>query len=201
MSADQRRFAPATARNRDCILEVLQRALPASGTVLEIGCGTGEHAVYFAERLQQLTWQPSERDATALASVRAWIAHSGVANVATPIVLDTACARWPVAHADAVVAINVIHYSPWENTPALMAGAEQLLPAGGVLYCYGPFRRDGRHTAASNAAFDKWLKSVDTRFGVRDLEAVETEAAAHGLRLEEVVAMPANNFSLVFRRA
>lgn len=198
---DARQFAPATLRNRDFILAVLQRVLPAQGTVLEIGSGGGEHAVYFAAALPGLSWQPSEADAAGLASIRAWIAHSGVSNVAAPVVLDATAADWPLASADAVLAINVLHYSPWETTPALLAGVARLLPPGGVLYCYGPYRREGAHTAPSNVEFDAWLKARDPRFGVRDLEAVAEVAATHGLLLEEVVDMPANNFSLVFRRA
>lgn len=200
-SGDARQFAPATARNRDFILAVLRRVLPAQGTVLEIGSGSGEHAVYFAAALPDLSWQPSEADAAGLASIRAWIAHSGVTNVAAPVVLDATAADWPLAGADAVLAINVLHYSPWETTPALLAGVARRLPPGGVLYCYGPYRREGAHTAPSNVEFDAWLKARDPRFGVRDLEAVAEVAAAHGLLLEEVVDMPANNFSLVFRRA
>lgn len=200
MTPDRRQFAPATARNRDFILAILRRVLPPRGTVLEIGSGTGEHAVYFAAQLAHLAWQPSDRDADALASIRAWIAHSGLPNLREPLALDVTATPWPLTEADAVVAINVLHYSPWESTPALLAGAACVLPAGGVLYCYGAYRRGGRHTAPSNAAFDAWLKDIDPRFGVRDLEAVEAEAAAHGLRLDEVVAMPANNFSLIFTR-
>lgn len=200
MSPDRRQFAPATTRNRDFILDVLRRALPPRGTVLEIGSGTGEHAVHFAAQLAHLAWQPSDRDPDALASIHAWIAHSGLPNLREPLALDVTTTPWPVTQADAVVAINVLHYSPWESTPALFAGAERLLPAGGVLYCYGAYRRGGCHTAPSNAAFDAWLKDIDPCFGVRDLEAVEAEAAAHGLRLDEVVAMPANNFSLIFTR-
>lgn len=201
MDPDFRQFAPATARNRDFILAVLRRVLPPHGTVLEIGSGTGEHAVYFAAQLTHLTWQPSDRDADALASIRAWIAHCGLPNVCEPLALDVTTTPWPITQADALVAINVLHYSPWESTPALLAGAARVLPRGGVLYCYGAYRRGGYHTAPSNAAFDAWLKGIDPRFGVRDLEAVEAEAAAHALRLDEVVEMPANNFSLVFRRA
>jgi len=201
MDADARLFAPATARNREFILAVLRRHLPATGTVLEIGSGSGEHAVFFAAGLPGLRWQPSEAEAGALASIRGWIAHVGVANVAEPLLFDATAAQWPLAAADAVVAINVIHYSPWETTPALLDGVARLLPPGGVLYLYGPYRRDGAHTAPSNEAFDGWLKERDPRFGVRDLEAVVTEAAARGLTLAEVAEMPANNLSVVFRRA
>lgn len=201
MNPDLRQFAPATERNRHVILPILQRVLPPAGTVLEIGSGTGEHAVFFAGALRTLTWQPSEADAAALASIQAWIDHAGVPNVAPPLVLDASAPQWPVTRADALVCINVIHYSPWPNTPALLAGAARVLPPGGVLYCYGPYRRGGCHTAPSNEEFDAWLKRRNPHFGVRDVEAVEAEATACGLRLDEVIEMPANNLSLVFRRA
>ncbi|MBR0567324.1 DUF938 domain-containing protein [Azoarcus sp. L1K30] len=200
MPIDQRQFAPATARNRDFILPILQRVLPESGTILEIGSGSGEHAVFFAQSLAGLNWQPSDTHAEALNSIRAWIEYAGATNVAMPLLLDVGASAWPLAHADALVCINVIHYSPLESTTALLTGAARVLPPGGVLYCYGPYRRGGRHTSPSNEEFDAWLKQRDPRFGVRDMETVEDEAAACGLRLEEVIAMPANNFSLVFRR-
>lgn len=197
---DCRQFSPSAARNRDPILAVLQRVLPTAGLVLELGSGTGEHAVHFARHLSALRWQPSEADPVAMASITDWVAHSALPNVLPPLRFDLAASPWPLAAADAIVAINVLHYSPWETTPALFAGAAKVLPAGGVVYCYGPYRRGGAHTAPSNADFDGWLRSVDARFAVRDLEAVEAEAQRRGFRLEEVVDMPANNFSLVFRR-
>lgn len=200
MSVDQRQFAPATERNREFILPILQRVLPSSGTVLEIGSGTGEHTAFLATKLTSLNWQPSEMDPAALASIRAWRAHVGAPNIAEPVLLDVNAAQWSIQRADAMVCINVIHYSPWSSTQALFAGAARLLPTDGVVYCYGAYKRGGEHTAPSNEAFDAWLRNRDPRFGVRDLEAVEEVAAAQGLRLEEVIAMPSNNFSLVFRR-
>lgn len=197
---DRRQFSPSAARNRDPILAVLQRALPTTGLVLELGSGTGEHTVHFARHLPALRWQPSEADPAALASITDWVAHAALPNVLPPLCFDLAATPWPVAAADAVVAINVLHYSPWETTPALFAGAAEVLPAGGVVVCYGPYRRGGAHTAPSNADFDEWLRSIDARFAVRDLEAVEAEAQRCGFVLEEVVDMPANNLSLVFRR-
>lgn len=198
---DRRQFSPSAARNRDPILAVLQRVLPAAGLVLELGSGTGEHAVHFARYLPALHWQPSDAEPAALASIADWVAHSARANVLPPLCFDLAATPWPVGAADAIVAINVLHYSPWETTPALFAGAAEVLPAGGVVVCYGPHRRGGAHTAPSNADFDDWLRSVDPRFAVRDLEAVAAEALRCGFRLEEVVDMPANNFSLIFRRS
>lgn len=200
MEPDRRQHSPSAARNRDFILDVLRRVLPPAGTVLELGSGSGEHAVHCAAGLPGLVWQPSEADPAALASIAAWVAHAGLPNLAPPLAFDFAAGPWPVAAADAVVAVNVVHYSPWECTRALFAGADRVLPAGGVVYLYGPYRCGGVHTAASNASFDQWLRSVDPRFAVRDLEAVAAEAAACGLRLDERIDMPANNLSLVFRR-
>ena len=197
---DRRQFSPSAARNRDPILAVLQRVLPGAGLVLELGSGTGEHAVHFARHLSALRWLPSDADPAALASITDWAAHAALPNVLPPLCFDLAATPWPVATADAIVAINVLHYSPWETTPALFSCAAGVLPAGGVVVCYGPYRRGGAHTAPSNADFDQWLRSVDARFAVRDLEAVEAEAQRCGFVLEDVVGMPANNFSLVFRR-
>jgi SAM-dependent methyltransferase len=197
---DQRETAPSAERNKQPILDVLVRALPPAGVVLEIGSGTGQHVTHFAKALPNLVFQPSEMDAGRHASIAAWIAHEKLANVRPPIAFDVARLPWPVRAADAIVCINVIHISPWEATLALMRGAGAMLPAGGVLVTYGPYRREGRHTAPSNAAFDADLKSRDPRWGVRDMEEVVAAAKAEGLALEETVAMPANNFTLVFRR-
>ena len=195
-----RETAPSAERNKQPILDVLARVLPPAGVVLEIGSGTGQHVTHFARALPGLVFQPSEMDAERHASIAAWIAHEKLANVRAPIAFDVARLPWPVRAADAIVCINVIHISPWEATLALMRGAGEILPAGGVLVTYGPYRREGRHTAPSNAAFDADLKSRDARWGVRDLEEVAAAAEAEGLVMEEVVGMPANNFTVVFRR-
>jgi hypothetical protein len=152
--------------------------------------------------MPEITWQPSDPDETARASIAAWIASEGLCNVRAPLDIDVSAAAWPVEGEtfDALVAINMIHISPWEATLDLMAGAGRLLRNGGVLYTYGAYKRGGQHTAPSNEAFEGWLKQRDPRFGVRDLEAVEAAAAAQGLRLREIIDMPANNFSLVFER-
>jgi SAM-dependent methyltransferase len=197
---DDRRFAPATQRNRDPILAVLARVLPPAGTVLEVASGSGEHAAYFAERLPALAWQPSDESAAARASVAAWAQRAGLANVLPPVALDAAAAPWPVTRADAVVCVNMVHIAPWEACQGLMRCAASVLPPGGPLVLYGPFRVGGSHTAPSNAAFDEDLRRRDPRWGVRDLEAVVAEAAAAGLRHVETVAMPANNLTVVFRR-
>ncbi len=192
--------APSAERNKQPILDVLARVLPPTGVVLEIGSGTGQHVAHFARALPGLVFQPSEMDAERHASIAAWIAHEKLANVRPPIAFDVTRLPWPVREADAIVCINVIHISPWEATLALMRGAGEILPAGGVLVTYGPYRREGRHSAPSNEAYDADLKSRDARWGVRDLEKVAAAAKAEGLELEEVVGMPANNFTVVFRR-
>jgi hypothetical protein len=199
---DARQTAPATARNREPILAVLQRVLPAEGRVLELAAGSGEHAVFFARKLPDLIWQPSDPDADARASIAAWIEDEGAANVLAPLDIDVCAADWGAGEGyDAVIAINMIHISPWEATLGLMAGAARGLKPGGVLFTYGPYTRGGAHTAPSNEAFEQWLKARDRRFGVRDVAEVEREANARGLHLHEIVDMPANNFSLVFERS
>ncbi len=197
---DLRASAPAVARNRDAILTILRRILPRSGLVLELASGTGEHGAYFAAALPDLVWQPSDRAPEALASIAAHRDASGLVNLKAPLMIDAAAPAWPIAAADAVVAINMIHISPWPATEGLMAGAAQLLRPGGPLYLYGAFRRDGRHTADSNRAFDQWLQAQNPDWAVRDLGEVVELAARHGLAHAETVAMPANNLSVIFRR-
>ncbi len=195
--------SPATARNREPILEVLRRVLPADARVLELASGAGEHAVYFAAALPGVRWRPSDPDAAARASIAAWIDAEGAGNIAPPLAIDVSADDWGVtdeAPFDAFVAINMIHISPWEATLGLMAGAGRLLRAGGVLFTYGPYMRDGRHTAPSNAGFDASLKARDSRWGVRDVADVVRAAGDNGLALDEIVEMPANNLSLVFTK-
>ena len=198
---DQRQRSPSVARNREPILAVLQRVLPPEARVLELASGTGEHAVFFAGAMPGVSWQTSDPDLGARASIAAWIEAEGVANVLAPHAIDVSAADWGVdGPFDALVAINMIHISPWEATLGLMAGAGRLLRPGGVLFTYGAYKRGGAHTAPSNEAFDQWLKQRDPRFGVRDLEAVEAAAQAQGLALREIIEMPANNLMLVFAR-
>jgi cyclopropane fatty-acyl-phospholipid synthase-like methyltransferase len=198
-----KRYAPATLRNREPIREVLQEVLPQRGYVLEIGSGSGEHAVFFAASFPALTWQPTDADSECLASIAAWRAEAGLPNLRAPRHLDVCTPAWPAADDqvfDAVVNINMIHIAAWEVCQGLMAGAARVLRGEGILLLYGPFKVAGRHTAPSNAAFDASLKAMNPRFGTRDVAAVAAEAARHGLMLEKQVQMPANNFSLVFRR-
>jgi len=196
---DGRLFAPAAERNKGPILAVLQRTLPDAGVVLEIASGTGQHVVHFAAALPNLTWQPSEADAAFHESIRAWTQAGRLTNVRPPVALDVS-RPWPVTQADAVVCINMIHIAPWAAAQALVDGASGVLPPGGVLFLYGPYRRFGRHTAASNEAFDAQLRANDPEWGVRDLEAVVALAGAAGFGLKEIVEMPANNFGVVFRK-
>ncbi len=192
--------SPSVARNRDPILDVLRRFLPRTGMVLEIASGTGEHAVHFAAALPHLTWQPTDQDEQALNSIAAHRTASGLPNLLAPLQLDAAAPNWPVERANAVVAINMVHISPWRATQGLMAGAGRVLPPGGVLYLYGAYKENGVHTVASNEAFDHDLRRRNPEWGVRDLEDVADLASAHGLELVERISMPANNLGLVFRR-
>jgi SAM-dependent methyltransferase len=200
LQAAQRLSAPAAERNAGPILDVLRGALPERGTVLEIASGTGQHAVHFAAALPGIIWQPSDADARARASIAAWRAHSGLANLREPIDLDVCREPWPIEAVDAIVCINMIHISPWEAAQALMKGAGARIASAGSLVLYGPYRRGGAHTAPSNEAFDADLRSRDPAWGVRDMEEVEALAQAQGFACEARVAMPANNFSLVFRK-
>ena len=201
MTEDARRYAPAVARNREPILEVLQRYLPLRGAALEVASGSGEHVTHFAKTsAPDLIFQPSDPDSGARASIDAWTAALGLRNIRRAIGLDAASEVWPIACADSVLCINMIHIAPWTAAIGLMRGAAAVLPLGGMLYVYGPFRREGRHTAPSNEAFDRDLRTRDPAWGVRDIEAVATLAAAHGFAEPLITEMPANNLSLFFER-
>ncbi len=217
--ADVRQFAPATQRNREAILLVLQQVLPQQGLVLEIASGTGEHAVFLAPQLFPRYWLPSDAVPEALESIRAWQEHQPAAHLLPPIALDVSQEDWSrkvnaviASHQasalhppedvsfTAIININMIHISPWFATQGLVAGAEALLPMGGVLYLYGPYRQKEVPTALSNEAFDTTLRSRNPQWGLRYLEEVVDLAAQHGLHLREIIAMPANNLSVVFER-
>ncbi|GAN51782.1 DUF938 domain-containing protein [Methylobacterium radiotolerans] len=193
--------APAVARNRDAILAVLREVLPASGTVLEIASGSGEHAVHVAAALPGVDWLPSDPEPAARRSIAAHALRAGLGNIRPPLALDAAAAAWPVARVDGIVCINMIHIAPWAATAGLMAGAGRVLSERGILFLYGPFREADRPFAESNAAFDASLRGRDPAWGVRDLDAVAAEAARHGLDLVRRVAMPANNLSVIFERS
>lgn len=195
-----KQYAPACERNKDPILEVLRGILPPSGTVLEIGSGTGQHAAYFAVHLPHLHWQPTDR-AESLPSIRAWAAASGASNLRAPFALDLFADHWPIDAADAIVCINTLHIVAWEGVEKFFAGAARVLDVGAVLYAYGPYRYATHPLEPSNEAFDRWLKARDPHSGVRDFEAVNAAARCHGFDLAGDRAMPANNRSIWWIKA
>lgn len=199
--ADGKWFTSSAERNKDPILAVLARVLPRRGVVLEIASGTGQHILHFANALPGLAWQPSDRDPELRESIALRVNEQQLANVNRPIDLDVTRLPWPLQTADAVVCINMIHVAPWSATLALLEGAKALLPTQHVLFLYGPYRRFGQHTSRSNEQFDSDLRAHDPEWGVRDLEAVSEAAASSGFVLAEVVEMPANNFSVIFKRS
>jgi SAM-dependent methyltransferase len=200
-TSDRRLYFPHVARNRAPILAVLRRVLPRDGLVLEIASGGGEHAAYFAQHLPGLRWQPTDADHQMLDSITAYRAAAGAANLLAPLCLDVTSEQWPVERADALVCCNMIHIAPWAATEGLIAGAGRTLRRGAPLYLYGPYKVEGRHTAPSNEDFDTSLRARNPLWGVRDLTDVLDLAQRHDLALEETVAMPANNLSVIFRRA
>jgi hypothetical protein len=195
-----KRHAPATLRNRDAILAVLQRIAPQDGVLLEIASGTGEHAAYMASNLPgPLRWQPSDGDADALSSIDAHAA--GNPRILPALLVDVTAGKWPIDRAAAMFCANMIHIAPWQASEGLFAGAGRVLTSGAPLVLYGPFKRDGAHTAPSNEAFDASLRSRDPSWGVRCLDSeIAPLAKRHGLVLDEIVPMPANNLSVIFRR-
>lgn len=212
---DTRQYAPATQRNREAILNVLLQVLPPTGTVLEISSGTGEHAVFFAPQLYPRKWIPSDPNPLARASITAWREHFPADNLYPPIALDVGDSVWAIEHNKlsellpdldlkrdpilGIVNINMIHIAPWSACLGLMAGAERILPGGGILYLYGPFKQGGRHTSSSNAVFDQSLQTQNPEWGVRDLDEVVAVAQKHHLSLLKTYTMPANNLSVVFQ--
>ena len=213
---DARQYAPATERNREPILEVLEKVLPTNCTVLEIASGTGEHGVFFAPRLSNRKWLPSEANPLLFASIEAWQSYQPADNLYPPLGLDVCDSVWPVETRispewlqgldfdsfplAAIVNINMIHIAPWSACLGLMAGASRILPSGGILYLYGPFKENGEHTAPSNDAFDASLRSRNPDWGVRDINDVVEAARERELSLLATYQMPANNLSVVFKR-
>ena len=220
-----RRSAPAALRNRDVIAEVLREWLPQTGLVLEIASGTGEHALYFAERFPKLKWQPSDVHSDALASIAAWRKEAALGNVREPLIIDAASAEWPIDGADAVLSIkmdsdscddakptekggfdvvlnlNMVHISPWSAALGLLDGAARVLKPGGALILYGPWLRADVETAPSNVAFDQQLRERAPEWGLRRVEDFDAAASDRGFQLEQTRAMPANNLMLLFRLA
>ncbi|HEX5477932.1 MAG TPA: DUF938 domain-containing protein [Burkholderiales bacterium] len=191
-------FSEACERNRAPILEVLCRAFAERRRVLEIGSGTGQHAAYFAPRLPQLVWQPSDV-AENLPGIRAWVEEAAAPNLRSPIALDVDGA-WPDIAADAAFSANTCHIMSWPQVERMLAGVGRLLPAEGVFCLYGPFKYGGRHTAESNARFDAMLRGRDPASGLRDAEVIAAAAEREYLRRAEDLSMPANNRLLVFRK-
>ena len=195
------RTSPATARNREPILQVIGPRLADGARVLEVASGAGEHAVFFARALPEVHWQPSDPDPEARASIAAWRAEAGLANLAAPIALDASSPdAWPRGVVDAVVCINMVHISPWKATEGLMAGAGRILRQDGELFLYGPFLEADVPTAPSNLTFDQSLKARNAAWGLRDLADVEALAAANGLTRVLRVSMPANNLTVAFAK-
>jgi SAM-dependent methyltransferase len=192
--------APSAERNRDEIFTALREALPDEGLVLELASGSGQHAVHFAERLPGVSWQPTDRDTKAIASIRAWAEEAALPNLRDPIELDATQTTWPIESADAIVNINMIHISPWETCEGLLAGARRTLRPGAPLFYYGAFFRRDRETAPSNLEFDRSLRGRDPRWGVRQLEDVLALADTHGLQFDRVLDMPNHNYSLILRQ-
>jgi len=193
--------SPSALRNRGPIFEVLRDILPETGTVLEIASGSGEHITYFAERLPTLIWQPSDPSLKARASIQERLHTETFQNLLPPLDIDTMSGTWPIEHANAMVAINMVHISPWAATQGLLKGAGRVLPDGGTLTFYGPYRQEGKAFAESNVEFDAWLRARDPAWGVRQLEDVVGEAQRFGLTMTSVVEMPTNNLTVTFQRS
>jgi len=197
---DHRLYAPAVPRNRGPILDVLRSILPAKGLVLEIASGSGEHAVHFAAAFPGLTFQPSDPDEKARASIDAWAAASGLPNIKPAVALDASRPPWPLSWADAILCVNMVHISPWAATIGLFHQAYDILPPGAPLYLYGAYLRAGVETAESNLAFDAWLKGQNPEWGLRDLDEVVALARENEFSEPQIIEMPANNLSVIFRR-
>ena len=199
LGGGERREAPAAARNVDAIGDVLEAWLPASGTILELASGTGEHALAFSRRFPAIAWQPSDPDPDALQSIEAW-RHGGPPNLLPAVRIDVCDDVWPVSSAAAVVSINMVHISPWAASLGLLDGTARLLAPGAPLILYGPWVVEGVATAPSNLAFDASLKARNPSWGLRSLGAFADAAKLRGFDFAELRAMPANNVMLRFDR-
>ena len=199
MSKSARMDFPSTGRNAEPILEVLKTLLPAEGLVVEVASGSGQHAARFAVEFSDLIWQPTDIDPEHRRSIVAW--SNGLSNILKPLDLDATASDWPVARANAVICINMIHIAPWSAGLGLLKGTGKILEPGEVLYLYGPYMIDGAHTSESNAQFDADLKSRHPSWGIRNLADVVSAAVEAGLKLDRTVQMPANNLSVIFRKS
>ena len=197
---DPRRHAPATARNSEPLALVLAEELPTNGRVLEITSGSGEHALFMANRFPDLEWQPSDQDTAALASIEAWRAGDGPRNLMSPIEIDASAEDWPQVSADAILCVNMIHIAPWSAARGLFAAAGRLLAEGAPLILYGPYLEEGVVTTQSNVEFDRSLKDRNPAWGLRNLSAVDDLAKDHGFTRTARHPMPANNLTVVYRK-
>ena len=200
---EERLYSPSAARNKDVIRDVFIRTMPKSGAILEVGAGTGEHGVAIAKACPQLNWHAGDPDPVSRASIAAWISHSGLTNMATPHAFDVNSGEWSGMPTEfsGIMSANMIHIAPFSASQGLFACARKTLTAQGRLFLYGPFSRQGSHTAPSNADFDESLKSRNAGWGVRDLDIdIIPLAAENGLELRESVSMPANNLAVIFQR-
>ena len=185
-------YAESCDQNRDCILEVIAPLLADKNSLLEIGSGTGQHAVFFAERLPQLIWQTSDRDENH-AGIQQWLDDAGLDNVKQPLSIDVNQADWHSSSYDVIFSANAIHIMSWGSVLNMFTGIGKVLSAGGLLILYGPFNYQGAYTSESNQSFDGWLKDRDPESGIRDFEAIEKLAYQHGMSLYKDLEMPANN--------
>lgn len=199
-SPDAKLSSPAALRNRDPIANLLRDVLPQNGTVLELASGSGEHVIHFATLFPDLVWQPSDPSPQARASIVEWVNTEAMTNVLPPLDIDASSQTWPVERADAMIAINMVHISPWPATEGLLKGAARLLPSGAPLILYGPYRRQDQQMVPSNIEFDASLRARNPEWGIRLLEDVQTLAEQSGLLLTSVTDLPANNLGVVFSR-
>ena len=200
INEDKRLFFPAVSRNRDAIRTVFLDIAPQTGEILELACGSGEHAVHIAAALPGVIWHPTDLDSDNMASIDAHATVSGLTNVRPASKLDVRDPDWPFQGMTGIFNANMIHISPWDCTIGLMAGAGRALTKNGFLFMYGPYKRGNAHTAPSNQSFDESLQSQNPQWGVRNLEDVSGEAEKNGMILEKIIEMPANNLSVIYRR-
>jgi (2Fe-2S) ferredoxin len=199
-----KKYASATEKNRQPILEILKKSIPPTGNILEVASGSGEHSLFFAPHFPQQKWIPSDKEKECLDSIKAWRQDCLTDNLQSPLMIDVVESNWYQGltneNINAIVCINMIHISPWETCLGLMTGAGKILPPDGILYLYGAYKINNQHTAPSNQEFDWYLRSQNSAWGVRNLDDVVEVAEKKDLIFEKKVSMPSNNFSLIFRK-